>query len=198
MKIGEKIKGVRRLLNISQEDLSDQVGVSLKTVQRWEAGVRSPRVQELQKLSKVLNIPVGELANEDNVSDVDITSIVKGVSSPEYLEKGVNYSEQSVFSDMEYWGDVVERASGVAMRRNKQEIAGVIKMLNLALNSLVTITKLLDVADKNKMSPLIDEEIQKINQSTTPIQNISAYNGDNSVYKDNVFNNGIDLLEKKL
>ncbi|MBR0252034.1 MAG: hypothetical protein IJQ57_01655, partial [Synergistaceae bacterium] len=60
------------------------------------------------------------------------------------------------------------------------------------------ITKLLDVADKNKMSPLIDEEIQKINQSTTPIQNISAYNGDNSVYKDNVFNNGIDLLEKKL
>ena len=116
VKIGEKIKGVRRLLNISQEDLSDQVGVSLKTVQRWEAGVRSPRVQELQKLSKVLNIPVGELANEDNVSDVDITSIVKGVSSPEYLEKGVNYSEQSVFSDMEYWGDVVERASGVAMR----------------------------------------------------------------------------------
>ena len=100
VKIGEKIKGVRRLLNISQEDLSDQVGVSLKTVQRWEAGVRSPRVQELQKLSKVLNIPVGELANEDNVSDVDITSIVKGVSSPEYLEKGVNYSEQSVFSDM--------------------------------------------------------------------------------------------------
>ena len=58
MKIGEKIRQQRRLMNIKQEELSRLVGVSLKTVQRWENGERSPRMEEIESLSNALKKPL--------------------------------------------------------------------------------------------------------------------------------------------
>lgn len=58
MKIGEKIRQQRRLMNIKQEELSRLVGVSLKTVQRWENGERSPRMEEIENLSNALKKPL--------------------------------------------------------------------------------------------------------------------------------------------
>ncbi len=40
------------------------MNVSLKTVQRWEAEQRSPRMEEIQKLATVLGVPVTELLSD--------------------------------------------------------------------------------------------------------------------------------------
>ena len=64
MTVAEKIRQQRRLANISQDELSKRAGVSLKTVQRWEAEQRSPRMEEIQKLASVLGVPVTELLSD--------------------------------------------------------------------------------------------------------------------------------------
>ena len=64
MTIAEKIRQQRRLVNISQDELSKRAGVSLKTIQRWEAAQRSPRMEEIQKLAEVLKVPVAELLSD--------------------------------------------------------------------------------------------------------------------------------------
>ena len=64
MTVAEKIRQQRRLANISQDELSKRAGVSLKTVQRWEAEQRSPRMEEIQKLATVLGVPVTELLSD--------------------------------------------------------------------------------------------------------------------------------------
>ena len=64
MTIAEKIRQQRRLVNISQDELSKRAGVSLKTIQRWEAAQRSPRMEEIQKLAEVLKVPVSELLSD--------------------------------------------------------------------------------------------------------------------------------------
>ena len=67
MTTGEKIKRQRKLLDMKQEDLSKIAGVSLKTIQRWESGERSPRIEEMNKLAEALKVSTGYLigANED-------------------------------------------------------------------------------------------------------------------------------------
>ena len=66
MSIGEKIRQQRRLLDMKQEELSRRTGVSLKTIQRWESGERSPRMEEMDKLAEVLNVPSWYFIKVDN------------------------------------------------------------------------------------------------------------------------------------
>jgi putative transcriptional regulator len=40
----EQIKKTRARLNLTQEEFADRVGVSVKTVQSWEQGIRNPGV----------------------------------------------------------------------------------------------------------------------------------------------------------
>jgi transcriptional regulator with XRE-family HTH domain len=47
------------------QQLADQVGVDLNTVQRWEAGERFPWPKFLQKLCEVLGVGTGELVDAD-------------------------------------------------------------------------------------------------------------------------------------
>lgn len=68
MGIGDKIRQQRRLLNIKQEELSKLVGVSLKTIQRWENGERSPRLNEIEKLAEVLKVSSSDLMEQEELS----------------------------------------------------------------------------------------------------------------------------------
>ena len=59
MLMGEKIRLQRKRSSITQEDLSRLAGVSLKTIQRWENGERSPRADEMNRLAEALKVSPG-------------------------------------------------------------------------------------------------------------------------------------------
>ena len=61
MAIGDKIMYQRKLKRIKQADLADKIGVSLRTLQRWELGQYFPNTKDISKIAQVLNIPVSEL-----------------------------------------------------------------------------------------------------------------------------------------
>jgi D-alanyl-D-alanine-carboxypeptidase/D-alanyl-D-alanine-endopeptidase len=71
--VSKKIIALRRQNGLSQEQLSNNSGVALRTVQRIEAGSVSAHLQTLSLLAKALNIDVSELTiSQEPSSNVSI------------------------------------------------------------------------------------------------------------------------------
>ena len=51
----------------TQKDLSENVGFSVDTISRWERGERSPKLEDLKKIARVLDITLDELTEEVKV-----------------------------------------------------------------------------------------------------------------------------------
>ena len=73
--IGLFIASKRKEQNLTQEQLAEKLGVSNKTVSKWETGKNMPDYSVVEQLCQVLNISVGELIagkekeqSEDNSS----------------------------------------------------------------------------------------------------------------------------------
>lgn len=56
MNWGETIKDRRSILGISQQDLADISGVSLRTIKMIEVGKSNPSVATLEKIGNVLGL----------------------------------------------------------------------------------------------------------------------------------------------
>ena len=129
MGIGEKIKQQRKLSGLSQEKLGGQVGVSLKTIQRWENGERSPRIEEIKNLAGALNTSVEYLMGVDNTKDVE--SKIKSSSINNSVESNNDL-------DLVYWGGVAERAGRAARSGDIQKLTLVAALLQSALNAITS------------------------------------------------------------
>lgn len=76
-KIGKFIAKCRKELKMTQDELAYQLGVSSKTISRWETGRTLPDYSLLEPLSNKLNISVLELLNgEKDSKDTKIDSLV--------------------------------------------------------------------------------------------------------------------------
>ena len=89
MSIAEKIRQQRRLMSLSQEELAYRVGVSLKTVQRWEAEERSPRMGEITKLSEALNTPINTLIGTEEDESESILHTKQQSNNERSLNRGM-------------------------------------------------------------------------------------------------------------
>ena len=65
-KTGDYIAGKRRALGLTQAQLAEQLGMSDKSVSKWERGVSLPDVRVYSRLCEILGITVNEfIAGED-------------------------------------------------------------------------------------------------------------------------------------
>ena len=65
MEIGNKIMKLRKKKGLSQEELAEQVGVARQTISKWELGETSPDLKQAKELSKILNVSLDELTEND-------------------------------------------------------------------------------------------------------------------------------------
>lgn len=70
MEIGEKIKELRKLNNLSQDSFAEAIGVSRQSVIKWESGKATPKSDVLIVISKTFNIDINELI-ENNVEGIN-------------------------------------------------------------------------------------------------------------------------------
>lgn len=63
-KLGKKIKLARVEMDLTQEQLAEKIGVQQRGISRYEAGLSSPTVEILEKLSKTLKKPIGYFFDE--------------------------------------------------------------------------------------------------------------------------------------
>ncbi len=61
MKIGEKIKMLRKVQDMTQEKLADYLGVSFQAISKWECGFASPDISLLIPLSRLFGVTIDEL-----------------------------------------------------------------------------------------------------------------------------------------
>ena len=62
-KLGQRIAELRRLRELTQEQLAEAVGCTVGFISLVERGVNAPSVAGLEKLAKVLKVEVKELFN---------------------------------------------------------------------------------------------------------------------------------------
>ncbi|MBQ9659156.1 MAG: helix-turn-helix transcriptional regulator [Clostridia bacterium] len=71
IKIGKFIAQCRNENNLTQEALGEKLGVTNKTISRWENGHYLPDIEMLQLLSKEFNISINELITGERIKDID-------------------------------------------------------------------------------------------------------------------------------
>ncbi|MFZ5639265.1 MAG: helix-turn-helix transcriptional regulator [Bacillota bacterium] len=60
-KIVNCIASIRKQKNISQEKLADILGITSRTLRKWENGKEYPKLDQAFLLAKILDIPIMKL-----------------------------------------------------------------------------------------------------------------------------------------
>ena len=115
MDLAEKIKLGRKAKKMSQSEFADHLGLSEMTVRRWESEKSSPRIDELQKVSQVLNVSLEDLITNDNFK----------------IEEPVKEIKRNNLQNMAYWGGVLDNAKVAA--ENNENLHTIYTLLSLHL-----------------------------------------------------------------
>ena len=70
---GAAIKAIRETHNMTQVELAERIGVSSKTVSKWETGKGLPDISLLQPLAQALGISVIELMNGQHIINKNVS-----------------------------------------------------------------------------------------------------------------------------
>lgn len=73
-KIGKFIAQARNQMGLTQKELAEQIGVSDKTVSKWECGKSVPDISYLDSLCKALSINMNELISGQRLTETDYSS----------------------------------------------------------------------------------------------------------------------------
>ena len=119
--LGEKIRFQRTKKHITQEQLADLVNVHSNTIRQWEKSKNSPKIDDIKKIAKVLEISTSELL--DDIPTQSRNSIEK--DSKLKLDLG-----------LAYWGEVADNIRELSENTDKEKVAIIKSML---LSSLDTI-----------------------------------------------------------
>ena len=68
------IRQLRENRNLTQAELAEKIGVSSKTVSKWETAKGLPDISLLQPLAQALNISVIELMNGERITNQNISA----------------------------------------------------------------------------------------------------------------------------
>lgn len=68
--LSENLKKIRKEYNLSQEQLAEKLGVSRQSVSKWESSQAYPEMDKLVQISKLYNIDLNDLINND-ISEVN-------------------------------------------------------------------------------------------------------------------------------
>lgn len=71
MNEGNNLKLFRKNNKLTQQELGDMLGVKKSTVSRWESGERAMTIENVKKISRLFNVPVGAfLSNNESYESV--------------------------------------------------------------------------------------------------------------------------------
>ena len=91
MTLGQKLKEIRKRFGLSQESLAEIMNVSRQAITKWESDEGLPDVSNLQELSKVFNLTVDYLLDDDN--SLPALSMKKELDKDKYEMNGKGYKQ---------------------------------------------------------------------------------------------------------
>ena len=94
MTVGEKIKEARKQVGLTQEQLSEKLGISRSAVAKWETDKGIPDVDNLKILSGLLNVSIDYLLDDGERMDKSV--IKEAIDLSKYAGNRRKKKEQCV------------------------------------------------------------------------------------------------------
>lgn len=101
-KIGRFLKELRKNNNMTQEQLGDKIGVTNKTISRWETGNYLPPVENLKQLSDLYQVSINEILAGERVTSEQYTEVAD-TNVTDILEKIEIQNRKLVNSTLQSW-----------------------------------------------------------------------------------------------
>lgn len=86
MTLADKLKEARKNAGLTQNELAEKLSVSRQAVTKWELGKGIPDIDNLRTISKVLNVSIDFLLDNDEV--LDQTVIREQINLGDYVKEG--------------------------------------------------------------------------------------------------------------
>ena len=86
MTLADKLKEARKNAGLTQNELAEKICVSRQAITKWESGKGIPDVENLKNISKVLDVSIDFLLDEEGVADK--TVIKEQINLNDYVKEG--------------------------------------------------------------------------------------------------------------
>lgn len=96
VKLGERIRKARLLRGLSQQNMADELGITVASFSNIERGTTNMNVDRLFKISQLLSMSISELLHEESVTtninlqdtgeEYESISMLKGLISKQQVE----------------------------------------------------------------------------------------------------------------
>lgn len=96
IKIGKFISELRKEKGMTQEQLAVKLGVTQKSVSRWETGKNMPDLSLLQLLSAELGISVSEILDGEKISTVENKNVDEAIN--QIIDYSIKLKRHRIFS----------------------------------------------------------------------------------------------------
>ena len=122
MNIGLKIKKLRQRDNITQEELSESLGVSTQAISRWETSITYPDITLLPVIANYFEISIDELMGMDEFKDIsklnETFSLVHILESDRKYEEAISILREALKLNPNNYGLMSELALALTLKNN--------------------------------------------------------------------------------
>ncbi len=122
MSLGQNLFQARRRVGLSQETVSEKLGVSRQTISKWETDETIPDIYQAKKLSQIYNLSLDELIE----FDIDLKNI----------EDAINRTNDEVVSKINWTNAWSKKYPILATYPQRVDILKYSSMIRDMLNSL--------------------------------------------------------------
>lgn len=102
VKIGAFIALLRKEKNLTQEALGERLGVTNKTVSRWETGTYLPPVEALKELSELFGVTINELLSGKRLESSEYAAAAEENLKSAVAQSGFTLSEKTEYFKMKW------------------------------------------------------------------------------------------------
>ena len=104
-RIGSFLSQLRKEKGLTQERLGEQLGVSNKTVSRWETGTYLPPVEQLQLLSELYGITINEILSGERLGQEEYQKKAEENIRAVLRQSGFTLEEKKAFYQQKWLKD---------------------------------------------------------------------------------------------
>lgn len=142
IKIGKFISELRKEKGFTQEQLAEKLGVTQKSVSRWETGKNMPDLSILQPLSSELGISVAELLDGEKIS-IENKNVDEAIN--QIIDYSVGLKRHRIFSikDVDFITGVIVVLIIILLMIGSFVNAQTVPMMILGLTGIIVVLRLI-------------------------------------------------------
>lgn len=129
MKVGERIREIRKSKKLSQKNLGDLLGVSQAMVAQYENGDRNPKIEQLQKIAVALDVSIDQfLSSEEQMFSKDTLYFLGSDKSLQNLPEQASSGAEITTHDEDYFISRVKKLNLSGLSRLDEHVEDLLKI----------------------------------------------------------------------